>query len=77
MAKVRMDWSMEEYFADGGTTRFVDRLATSLGIDVFRIKVVAIYEGSVVVDFQIDEEEEEKDENAPEPSAEEVAEKKA
>lgn len=56
-AKVRMDWSMAEFFADGGTTRFVDRLASSLGIDTFRIKVVSIYEGSVVVDFAIEKEE--------------------
>ena len=52
-----MDWSMSEFFADGGTTRFVDRLAASLGIDSFRIKVVSIYEGSVVVDFNVEQEE--------------------
>lgn len=56
-AKVRMDWTMAEFFADGGTTRFVDRLAGSLGIASHRIKVVSIYEGSVVVDFAIEEEE--------------------
>ena len=52
-----MDWTMNEFFAEGGTTRFVDRLASSLGIDAFRIKVVSIYEGSVVVDFAIEQEE--------------------
>jgi len=56
-AKVRMDWTMDEFFADGGTTRFVDRLASSLGIDSFRVKVVSIYSGSVVVDFAIEKEE--------------------
>ena len=54
MTKVRMDWTMAEFFAEGGTTRFVDRLAASLGIDSYRIKTVAVYEGSVVVDFSID-----------------------
>jgi len=49
-----MDWSMSEFFADGGTTRFVDRLAGSLGIPAYRVKVVSIYEGSVVVDFEIE-----------------------
>ena len=29
---VRMEWTMEEFFADGGTTSFVDRLTGSLGI---------------------------------------------
>ena len=57
MAKVRMDWSMAEFYSDGGTTRFADRLAASLGIDSFRIKVVAVYEGSTVVDFEIESEE--------------------
>jgi len=52
-----MDWTMSEFFADGGTTRFVDRLASSLGIDSFRIKVVSIYTGSVVVDFAIEKQE--------------------
>jgi len=50
-AKVRMDWTMAEFFSDGGTTRFVDRLASSLGISAHRVKVVAVYKGSVVVDF--------------------------
>lgn len=51
-----MDWSMSEFFADGGTTRFVDRLAASLGVPSYRIKVVSVYEGSVVVDFAIESE---------------------
>ncbi len=57
MAKVRMDWTLAEFYSEGGTTRFVDRLAASLGISSHRVKVVAIYEGSTVVDFQVDEEE--------------------
>lgn len=56
MTKVRMDWSLAEFYSDGGTTRFVDRLAASLGIAANRIKTVAVYEGSVVVDFIIESE---------------------
>ena len=56
MAKIRMDWTMNEFFADGGTTSFVDRLAASLGVPAYRIKVVSVYKGSVIVDFQIDPE---------------------
>lgn len=59
MTKVRMNWSLDEFYADGGTTRFVDRLAASLGIAANRVKVVAIYEGSTVVDFVIEADEEE------------------
>jgi hypothetical protein len=49
-----MDWTLEEFYADGGTTRFVDRIAAVLGVHTSRIKTVAIYEGSVIVDFFIE-----------------------
>ena len=48
---VRLNWTMNEFFRDGGTTKFVDRVAASLGIKVANIKVVSVYQGSVVVDF--------------------------
>jgi len=51
IAKVRMDWTFAEFFSDGGTTTFIDRLAASLGVPSYKIKVVAIYSGSVIVDF--------------------------
>lgn len=44
---------MNEFYADGGTTKFVDRLAASLGIHASTIKIVSVYQGSVVVEFQI------------------------
>jgi hypothetical protein len=50
---VRLEWTFAEFFADGGTTRFVDRLAASLGIHFGDIKVVSVYEGSLVVDYEI------------------------
>jgi len=53
MTKVRLEWTLKEFYADGGTTRFVDRLAASLGINANRIKTVAVYEGSVILDFEI------------------------
>lgn len=51
--KVRMDWTLSAFFAEGGTTRFVDRLASALGIHASNIKIVAVYQGSVIVDFAI------------------------
>ena len=54
MTKVRMEWTLAEFYSNGGVTRFVDRMAASLGINANRIKTVAVYEGSVVVDFSID-----------------------
>lgn len=50
---IRMQWTLDAFYADGGTTMFVDRMAASLGIHASTIKVVAVYEGSVVVAFQI------------------------
>jgi hypothetical protein len=52
-AAVRMNWTMEGFFAKGGTTYFVDRLAASLGIHASNIKIVSVYQGSVVIQFQI------------------------
>ena len=49
MTKVRMEWSLAEFYSNGGVTRFVDRLAASLGINANRIKTVAVYEGSTIV----------------------------
>ena len=54
MTKVRMEWTLDEFYASGGVTRFVDRMAASLGISANRIKTVAVYEGSTIVDFSID-----------------------
>jgi hypothetical protein len=50
---VRMEWSMDEFFNNGGTTKFVDRVAGSLGIHASTIKVVSVYEGSVVLNYDI------------------------
>lgn len=56
VTKVRLDWTLAAFYADGGVTRFVDRVAASLGIPAYRIKTVAVYEGSVIVDFLIEAE---------------------
>ena len=52
-SSIRMNWTMKEFFADGGTTKFIDRIAASLGIKAANVKVVSVYQGSVIVDFQI------------------------
>lgn len=46
---------MSEFFASGGTTTFADRIAAALGIKAQNVKVVSVYEGSVVLDFNIAE----------------------
>lgn len=53
MTKVRMEWTMDEFFDNGGTTAFIDRLCASLGIHASTVKVVGVASGSVVVDYEI------------------------
>jgi len=48
-----MEWSIEDFYSNGGTTSLVDRLSASLGIHASEIKIVSVYEGSLVVDYQI------------------------
>ena len=55
-ANVRLDWTLDEFYASGGTTSFADRVCAALGIHASRLKVVAVYRGSVIVDFFIDAE---------------------
>jgi hypothetical protein len=50
---VRMEWTLNDFYMNGGTTTFVDRLAAVLGIHVSSMKVVGVYEGSLVVDYNI------------------------
>lgn len=51
MANVRMEWTLDEFYADGGTSKFEDRIATALGIHASRVRVVAVYQGSVQVEY--------------------------
>lgn len=44
---------MDEFYREGGTVKFADRIAAVLGIHASTIKVVAVYKGSVIIDFFI------------------------
>jgi hypothetical protein len=48
-----MEWSVEEFFAEGGTTAFIDRITASLGIHASTVKVVSVYEGSLIINYEI------------------------
>lgn len=50
---VRLEWTLEEFKGNGGTTAFIDRVAGSLGIHASTIKIVSVYEGSLVVNYNI------------------------
>jgi DNA segregation ATPase FtsK/SpoIIIE-like protein len=45
---------MEEFYDNGGPTSFIDRVSASLGIHASQMKVVAVYTGSIVVDYEIE-----------------------
>ena len=51
---MRLDWTEEEFYANGGTTSFADRLASSLNIHPSTIKVLRVYSGSLIIDFLIE-----------------------
>lgn len=50
---VRLDIDIDSFFSGGGVTSFTDNIAGALGIHASNIKVVSVYEGSVVVDYYI------------------------
>ena len=56
---VRMEWALDEFFDNGGTTQFIDRVAGSLGIHASTVKIVSVYEGSLVVNYGIENDDEE------------------
>lgn len=53
LTNIRMEWTLKAFYADGGTDKFADRVAAALGIHKSRVKVVAVYEGSVKVQYLI------------------------
>ena len=53
ITSVRMQWTAAEFFASGGATTFAQRMASVLGIDASRIKIVSVFEGSLNVGVQI------------------------
>jgi hypothetical protein len=50
---VRMEWTLAEFYADGGATTFVDRLTGALGIHASTVKIVSVYEGSLIVNYEV------------------------
>lgn len=58
---VRMDWTLEEFWASGGTSMFIHRMASILGIHPSRVYVLQVYLGSVINEFIITPELEEDD----------------
>ena len=53
MLAIRLEWTFKEFFQSDGVGKFTDRMAASLGIHRADLKVVQVYEGSVIVEFQV------------------------
>lgn len=52
---VRMDWDMATFWKSGGTSAFVDRVASLLGVPPSRIYTIQLYTGSVILKFAVTE----------------------
>lgn len=50
----RLQSTVQEFYSTGGTDKFVRNLASALGINTSRIRILGVYEGSVVVDSAIE-----------------------
>lgn len=61
MISVRLDWTLEEFYASDGITSFADRMAAVLGVHASQVKVVAVYKGSVIVEMFVESPEDEGD----------------
>jgi hypothetical protein len=44
---------LTEFFAQGGTTKFIDRLSAVLNIHASTIKIVQVWEGSTNIAYSI------------------------
>ena len=53
MLGIRMEFTLAEFWEEGGVVTFVDRMAGVLGIHRADIKIVQVYEGSTVIEFMI------------------------
>lgn len=53
MLAIRMEWTVKEFFEEEAVAKFTDRMTAALGIHRADLKVVQVYEGSVIVAFQV------------------------
>lgn len=53
MLAIRLEWTVKEFFQADSIGKFTDRMAAVLGIAKADLKIVQVYEGSVIVEFQV------------------------
>ena len=54
MLAVRLEWTVKSFFEEKAIGKFTDRMASILGVHKADLKVVQVYEGSVIVNFQVE-----------------------
>ena len=53
MLAIRLEWTVKDFFKADGIGKFTDRMAAVLGIHKADLKVVQVYEGSVIIKFKV------------------------
>lgn len=53
MLAIRLEWTVKEFYQNDGMTKFQARMAAVLGVHKADLKVVRVYEGSVIIEFQV------------------------
>ena len=53
-ASARYNISVDDFYANDGKTKFIDRIAAVLGIPFSTIRVVSVKSGSTIIDFYVD-----------------------
>ena len=49
-----LDWTMDEYDANGGDAAMTGKLADNLGVDPSTITIISVTPGSVVIDYKVE-----------------------
>jgi len=53
---MRLETTVEDFYANNMAASFVDKMAAFLGISMDRIRIVNVRAGSAIVDFSVDSE---------------------
>lgn len=53
---MRLETTVEDFYANNMAASFVDKMAAFLGISMDRIRIVNVRSGSAIVDFTVDSE---------------------
>ena len=64
MLQIRYDMNLEEFYAQGGTEIFINKVASMLSIPINQIRLLVVAPDSVIIEIQISFDYQESDEDA-------------